>query len=244
MSTPKKMSTSAYIKLTSKNAKAFHPYEQSSLVFKADDGSEILTTFKVRYTIPFDSVMKFVNEVVGTCFDDETGRYLPEARDFAIKKNIIEHYTDIVLPDDVSLQYDIIYNGNIVQALAKQEAVSEAQVFEISEAIDRKIQYLQNSFSSANMLMVNQIISKMDDVASQFSKIFEGIDIGEATRVMSAISAPDQEVSDKIAAAVLRLHSNDTVDAPIKVLEPVVVNGGSTVIKREPRVKAVMQELK
>ena len=46
-------------------------------------------------------VLAFIDEVVNGCFSEESGEYMPEVVDFAIRCNVLTRYANFTLPTDV-----------------------------------------------------------------------------------------------------------------------------------------------
>ena len=64
----------------------------------------------ITKTLPLQEMLLFVQEVVEACIDGETGEYLPEAYDFAIRAGVLTRYANFTLPANLDNQYMLVYN--------------------------------------------------------------------------------------------------------------------------------------
>ena len=54
----------------------------------------------VKHTIGFTDMMEFTHDAAESCFS-ESGAFVPEVMDFAIKSNILTRYTNLTLPEEL-----------------------------------------------------------------------------------------------------------------------------------------------
>ena len=64
---------------------------------------------QIKKTIGLPEMMLFVQEVVEACIDGESGEYLPEAYDFAIRSAVLTHYANFAMPANLEKQYWLVY---------------------------------------------------------------------------------------------------------------------------------------
>jgi hypothetical protein len=141
----------------------------------------------IKKDLAMDDMLNFVDSVVRSCFDAQTGEYRPEAKDFAMRANILTRYANFALPEkNTEHQYEIaVFSGAADMVL---RYVNAAQFNEMSRAIDEKIAYM----ASANI----QVLTKrFDDVVMAFQKLqsdigkqFAGVGDGELAALVKAAS--------------------------------------------------------
>ena len=140
----------------------------------------------VRHTLPLRDVLTFVNEVVSTCFDEESGEYLPEVKDFIIKKNILEMYANFDLPKNAEECYSLIYGSGVVNYVLGY--VNTDQFNEIMASIDEKL----NHFVQTNIEMVhkqlNELYMSFDTIMTQMEAIFSGVNAEDMKKLVGALS--------------------------------------------------------
>ena len=146
------------------------------------NGIEVVIT----KNLSLEEMMAFADSVVKSCFDQASGTYMPEIKDFAIRSNIMERYANFTLPSKVERQYDVVIRSGVVEEILRHNNFS--QFDELLKAIDAK---LQNA-ADANVQMV---FRKFDDVVTSFEglqdkvgALFAGVDQADIGKLMSAIS--------------------------------------------------------
>ena len=140
----------------------------------------------ITKTLSLEEMMAFADSVVKSCFDQASGTYMPEIKDFAIRSNVMERYANFTLPSKVENQYDMVMRSGAFEMILNY--VNHAQFNELMRAIEAK---LQNS-AEANVQMV---FRKFDDVVTSFEglqdkvgALFAGVDQADIGKLMSAIS--------------------------------------------------------
>lgn len=140
----------------------------------------------ITKTLSLEEMMAFADSVVKSCFDQTSGTYMPEIKDFAIRSNVMERYANFTLPSKVENQYDMVMRSGAFEMILNH--VNHAQFNELMRAIEAK---LQNS-AEANVQMV---FRKFDDVVTSFEglqdkvgALFAGVDQADIGKLMSAIS--------------------------------------------------------
>lgn len=131
-------------------------------------------------------MLEFVDDVVKTCFTQKDLTYLPEVKSFTIKSDILTMYANFTMPSNVSYQYELIYDSNIVSEVIKY--IDREQLDEILAAIDDKIDAEIQIGASALRAQVNKLITSISDLESRFSDIFSGIGEKEMADIVEAIT--------------------------------------------------------
>ena len=143
-------------------------------------------TITVKKTLSLNEMLSFVGSTVSSCFDQDTGAYLPEAKDFAVRANIIDMYTDISMPDGIERQYDFLVKTDIVERVLSR--VNDEQFARLMKAIDCKI----SNMASANIQMVfkrlDEAASSFDDLQNKFGNMMSGVNADDLNKLIGAIS--------------------------------------------------------
>ena len=140
----------------------------------------------VKHTLSLSEVMSFVDSVTKSCFTDDRGVYLPEVKDFAIKCNILDMYANFALPANVERRYDLVYCTDAVESVLAN--INTAQYHEIVDAINDKIDNLAQANIEAVHSQMNELYTAFDGLQSQMSKIFDGVNVEDITKMVGAIS--------------------------------------------------------
>lgn len=139
----------------------------------------------VKYTIGLTSMIEFVNDAAESCFS-ESGSFVPEVMDFAIKSNILSRYANFELPEDLEHRYALIYGSDIVDIVC--EHVNAAQLHEITASVRRKVDYA----CDANVAMIQQkareLFTAFEEFGKQAENMFAGISQEDVQKLVGAVS--------------------------------------------------------
>lgn len=140
----------------------------------------------IKKNLSLEEMMTFANSVVKSCFDQATGAYMPEVKDFAIRSNIMERYANFTLPSKVERQYDIVIRSGAVEEIMNH--INFAQFSELMKAIDAK---LQNA-ADANVQMVfrqfNDVVTSFESLQEKVGSLFAGVDAADIGKLINAMS--------------------------------------------------------
>lgn len=140
----------------------------------------------ITKTLSLEDMLSFADSVVKSCFDQESGTYLPEVKDFAIRSNVMEKYANFTLPSKVEHQYDMVMRSNAFETVL--DHINHAQFNELMRAIDAK---LQNA-ADANVQMVfrqfNDVVTSFEGLQEKVGALFADVDHADIGKLMGAIS--------------------------------------------------------
>lgn len=152
----------------------------------------------VKHNLSFTEVLEFVDSVTKTCFSSDTGTYMPEVKDFAVKSNILERYANFTLPNNLEHRYEIIYHTNIIETVLG--AVNHQQFNEMMVAIDAKIK----NIAQANIENINKQMSELytafDNLQKSLEKIFDGVNTEDVVSLMKTMTEGSLDESKIIEA--------------------------------------------
>lgn len=140
----------------------------------------------VTKTLSLTQMLEFVNNVAESCFTADSGKYMPEVKDFVIKSNVLEMYANFNLPSNLDHRYEIIYNTDVFEAVL--DKINETQFKEMLNAIEHKL----DNMAQANIEQINrqmsEIYANLDNMQEQFANIFDGIDSSDMSKLVSALA--------------------------------------------------------
>lgn len=147
-------------------------------------GSELL----IKHQLSLVDMAEFVNSVVGACFDDETNEYMPEAKDFATKVNILKYYTNVDMPEDMSKQYEFVYKLWPIIWDQIFNCIDTEQYYSIIAAIDDKTdeKNAMNEQFFANRIA--KLFIAMETLVNNLDAAMSSIDKENLAKVISTIS--------------------------------------------------------
>ena len=183
-------------------------------------------TISIRYSISLMEMLQFVDDVVESCVNGETGEYLPEIKDFAIDKGVLSVYANFSMPDDVAKQYELIYNTEALEQVRRN--INIEQLNSIVRAIDKKIDHKLAMMQSTAAMQTNEVVSRLNDLADQLEKSVSGMTSKDIQKFVSSIGNMHGIDEAKLARAVLA-DRGDT-DAGIQS----VTQNGNTISVTKP----------
>ena len=164
----------------------------------------------VKKNLSLKEMLEFVDIVVKSCFTKDTNAYMPEIKDFATKVCILEKYANFTMPRNVETQYTLIYHTDAVERVLGY--VNPQQFNEICVAIAKKVENLAQANIEAVTKQMNELYASLDNMQTQFSKVFDGIDEESISEIVNAFGngVIDEE---KLAKAVLNQNNKNGDEA-------------------------------
>lgn len=140
----------------------------------------------ITKNLSLEDMLAFADSVVKSCFDQSTGAYMPEVKDFAIRINVMERYANFTMPSKAERQYDVVMRSGAYEMIL--EHINMAQFYELMHAIDAK---LQNA-ADANVQMVfrqfNDVVTSFESLQEKVGSLFAGVDAADIGKLMNAMS--------------------------------------------------------
>lgn len=163
---------------------------------------------EVKTTLSLQEMLQFVEDVVSSCVDKATGKYIPEIKMFSVKIGLLTMYANFNLPSNVGKQYELIYNTSAISQVLG--VINPVQYDEILAAIDSRIEHELALMNSAVSSKVNELTHQMNDAAQKIESAFSGVTADEINALMKNISAMDNIDEEKLAKAVLSEQKNNS----------------------------------
>lgn len=138
----------------------------------------------VKRSLSLSEMLEFVASVVSTVYGDDYG-YMPELTEFATNSNIISMYTNVSLPSNLEHRYEILNNTDLVDTV--RAAVDVGQLYDMEDAIEKKLEYLCDSSAVEVKKQMETFVSSMEDLQDKTSNLFSNISPDDISRVMGAI---------------------------------------------------------
>lgn len=183
---------------------------------QALDGNNVITEtlsgtedviIQIKQSITLPEMMLFVQEVVEACIDGESGEYIPEAYDFAIRSAVLTHYANFAMPTSLDKRYWLVYNTQAFQQVIN--CINKCQFDDIIRAIDRKIKYMLNVMSSAAITKIHEIIDKFNNIAEVSGKLFDDVSNDEIADFINGIAKLKDVKEEDIAKAIVDSKAGD-----------------------------------
>ena len=142
---------------------------------------------KVKHTLDLAGTIKFVSYVTDSCFDSETGEYLPEIVDFAKRSAIVQFYTNITLPEETSEQYELLYGNDLIDSIKNSHIIDLDQFWLIDDAINDKLYYLTSMDIYRIKNGFESLVDGLSKLEESFGEIFGSIDSDSISKIADAV---------------------------------------------------------
>ncbi len=156
---------------------------------------------KIKKHLSLADTMSFTAAVVDMCFNEDTGEYRPEIKDFLIRSAIVEYYTNLTLPSDIKERYEMVHSCDIVSFVFSK--IEKNHFNAMLDAIDKRIANRAQSNIEALTMQMNQLISGFEQMEKGMSGLFGGVDSDTINQLASAIANGTFDES-KIVDAVMQ----------------------------------------
>lgn len=162
--------------------------------------------FLLRETIGFMQMMEIVETVVRACFITD-GSYRPEFKDFMLRCEVLEKYTNIDLPSDINEQYDIVYKSGIFGHVVS--CINKEQLGIIIKNIDDRIDYNVNSNVMRIEEKISEIYTSVKNMIDTMEKSLGDINSAEMSKLIRSLSGESIDTEALAKAIVESMRSND-----------------------------------
>lgn len=141
---------------------------------------------EVKKSLAFDDMLQFVHDVVKTCTEQEHGGYMPELKEFAIRMNIVEMYSNVRLPSNLNHKYHILTNSGIVETIL--DHINTEQFNCMREAIDSKLEAVVATNVNAVQKQLSDITVAFEQMQRNMENAMSGLDMSVLERFVESAS--------------------------------------------------------
>lgn len=170
-------------------------------------GAELVIT----PTLSLEEMMAYVQSVVESCFSED-GRYLPEIMEFANSKNMLERYTNLRMPQNISKCYSLIYGTDIVEFV--REKINPVQFSDIQHAIEEGIAYRTDSLAEQARIRLDEFAKSVENLEEQTKFLFDGITADDVQRVSDAVGENGIDEEKLVAAYIKQKNAGKDEKGP------------------------------
>ena len=154
---------------------------------------------EVKKSLAFDDMLQFVHDVVKTCTEQEHGGYMPELKEFAIRMNIVETYSNVRLPSNLNHKYHILTNSGIVETILNH--INTEQFNCMREAIDSKLEAVVATNVNAVQKQLSDITVAFEQMQRNMENAMSGLDMSVLERFVESAS-DDNVVNNAVLSYV------------------------------------------
>ena len=160
-------------------------------------------TVRVKRNLSLAEMAGMVSSTVSACFDDESGKYVPEVEEFAIRANVISYYTNAELPEDFDAMYKFVYSEPGYQLYrGVSDIIDWTQFSDIRDAIYDTIEYMTDAKSAEILARIAEVVTSFEEFVDSMGSAFDGVDSGALMQMLRVLSSGGID-EEKLAKAVV-----------------------------------------
>ena len=163
------------------------------------------TTFKgvdieVNDVISKDSARAFGMDIYESCFNDK-GEYDCFDFDYNIRKNIIERYMNLAIPEDTDEAYKLAYSGIVEFG---REFINDNQLASIIKSAKEMIKFRKATGLDRLNRQMEEVVSLILDTNKSLNSVVSDKDLVEALKTIKKDDTNGKSIEDKIVDAYLK----------------------------------------
>ena len=161
---------------------------------------------EVKKFISLQDMVQFVHDASDPCFLDD-GTYMPEVKQLAFASAMIEHFTNLRLPDSMDKRIAIMYGTDIVCEI--METVSSNQLQHLSDAVDEKIDHMLDVDIQRNRAMLQDAVDQFAKSQEKLVGVFDDLTSEDVKNMASAFSNGSFDEQKLVTEMVKQMQSKE-----------------------------------
>lgn len=137
-------------------------------------------------------VLKIADNVADFCFLDG-GEYIPELKEFFLKRELLETVTNIELPEDVSECYELIMNSDlgvwVDDTFCENIRVYAEVMPNLRLAIQEKLDYMADSGLALLCSRMDSLIYAIENFSEQSKSMFGQVSPEDMKKIASSVDS-------------------------------------------------------
>lgn len=162
--------------------------------------------FEIQFPPSLSDMIQIASEVSDGCFLDD-GRFVPEIKEFLLRKAITEHFTNVRLPQNAEKQYELLMCTDFFDQI--EEVYDEDQIDAMMEPIDEKIDHIRDLQLSTERAKLNELILQFTSIGENIEKLFGGVTNADLKELVGAISKSGVDEEKLMAQYLDRKYGKD-----------------------------------
>lgn len=154
----------------------------------------------VKRVIPVAVMKTIVESVTSSCFNSETGEYMPEFKEFAINLCIVQAFTNIELPEDRDEQYRLLFSTDLMAHIIP--AIDSDVLDNMTRAIYERCNVINDANRVAFEHELMTVMQSVTQIADGIDGLFSGLSQSDIQNLVHAIGANGID-EEKLVKAVV-----------------------------------------
>lgn len=165
---------------------------------------------KIKHNLSLNEMLQFVEDVVSSCVDAESGKFHPEIMWFSIYSAVLTMYANFNLPSNVEKQYDLIYNSDALELVMGH--INRDQYEEIVNAIRSRIDHERKIMENAMVSKMNELVDRMTAYTQQSEALFGSVDSNDMSSLVRNLADIGKIDEDKLIHALVEARGIEHVE--------------------------------
>lgn len=159
----------------------------------------------VKGGLTLHDILKIADNVADFCFLDD-GEYIPELKEFFLRRELLETATNVELPEDIAECYELIMNSDLGKwvddIFGDYLEVYAAQMPQLRAAIQDKIDYMADSGLALLRSRMDALIYAIESFSDQNENLFNGTTPEDMQKFISSVASIEKIDEEKLVNAV------------------------------------------
>lgn len=161
----------------------------------------------IKHTLSVRDMLRFVADVVNSCFDEKTGTYSPEIKELMIRRGVLTEYANFNLPDKVEHLYELVYGTSAYDVVIND--INQSQIRDIRIAIDDKLEHLKTINAERISMRLDEMANVLDGLVNSAQELFGTINKEDLAAVVKNLSEANISEESLLKAVVAKEKKSD-----------------------------------
>jgi len=167
------------------------------------------TEITVKRMIPFDAYCTAIDRIIDSCYDSESGEYLPELRELSTRMVIMAYYTNLELPEDMNELERMMFCGELMAHI--YDLINPVQLRELHQALSKRCEIRNEANRRYFDSELYKVIDGVNAMSSEIRSFFGGISDKEMKRLAKALTSGKIN-EEKLVDAVIKAQNTKRED--------------------------------
>lgn len=167
------------------------------------------TEVKIKYNLSLSEMLQFIEDVVSSCVDAESGKFYPEIMWFSIHSAVLTMYANFNLPSNVEKQYNLVYNTDAVELVMGH--INRNQYDEIVNAIQNRIDHERKIMENTMLDKMSELVSRITAYMQQSDTLFGSVDSEDMSSLVKNLADIGKIDEDKLIHALVESRRGERI---------------------------------
>jgi hypothetical protein len=162
---------------------------------------------KAKKFLPLNEALAFAESAAAACFDEETGEYMPQVKEFAIRAEALARCGGLTLPEDVGERYAFVFQNREAKRVLRR--IDRKQFAALRAAVDEKLQFKLALFASGAARKTAELLETVAGLAASFEELFGTLEKSDVSAFVKSVGAMEKLDENRLARAVFEAREKN-----------------------------------